>query len=110
MKEEKTTEKDLVKGDFESKFIEDLGDCEMKKMVLKKTVTTYTYPNMPGSVFHDYTVVIEITLNANIFLNKTTLIIDYIDFENRCLSGHIGEDHISSVLLEKNFQSLIASV
>jgi hypothetical protein len=110
MKEEKTTEKCLTKEDFESKFIEDLGDCEMKKMVLKRTVTTYTYPDMSDSVLHDYTVFIKVKWNADIFRNKVMLNIDCIDFEEKCLSGHIGEDHISDVLLEKNFQLLMEGV
>ncbi|MDR1340420.1 MAG: hypothetical protein LBK58_10265 [Prevotellaceae bacterium] len=110
MKTETTTEKCLTKGDFENRFIEDLGDCVMKKAVLKKTVMTLTYPDMPDSVFHDYTVVIEVTLTADIFRNKAMLNIDCIDFENRCLSGHVKEDHIANVLLEKNFQALIKDV
>jgi hypothetical protein len=98
MKTEKTiTEKGLTKEDFESKFMEDLGECEMK-IVLKKTGTTLTYPDMADSVFHDYTVVLEVKWDADIFRNKALLNIDCIDFEKKCLSGHIGEDHINDAL------------
>jgi hypothetical protein len=105
--EETILEKTLEIEDLKSWFIEDFGDCEMKKIVFSKKLTTHTYPDIPPSIFHESTITIDVTFKTSIFLNRTQYLnIHYIDFEKKYVSGYIHEDNIDSVLTGECYHSL----
>ena len=108
MKTEETVfEKNLVKEDFKSWFIEDLGDCEIGKMVFSKKTITYTHTDIPPSIFHDSTISIDVTFGSDIFLNRTMYLEGhFIDFKKKLVSGYVHEDNIDSVLTDECYRKL----
>jgi hypothetical protein len=108
MKTEETVfEKNLVKEDFKSSFIKDLGDCDMK-MVFSKKVITYSYSgDLPPGIYHEPAILMEIIIKNDTFLNKTNYLdVHFIDFKNRLVSGYVHEDHIDSVLTDECYRKL----